>query len=267
MSIYSTFRIFETERQLDRGILTGLGLSFALLFIAIAASGKVLNFLDIPSIIVVFGGTLGATLVNYSVHELSLAWHAFLNTVSTTPTSAIERIRYLVGLSQATRQEGLLLLEKESHLTEDGFLKKALEITADGQPCDDIRRMLETEMITANDRAQRVVQVFQSMGQVAPAMGLIGTLVGLIQMLGSLNQPSSIGPAMAVALVTTLYGAVLANLVFLPVAGKLRNYAAEDNLVKALTIEGILSLGKQENPIVLEQRLQSFLPQAAFQHV
>jgi chemotaxis protein MotA len=137
-----------------------------------------------------------------------------------------------------------------------------LEISADGQPAEDIKRILETELITSNERAGRVVQVFQTLGQFAPAMGLIGTLVGLIQMLAVLDKPGSIGPAMSIALLTTLYGAVLANLVFIPIAGKLRNRCAEEALVKALTIEGVLSLGRQESAIVVEQRLRSYLPLA-----
>lgn len=262
MLSYSRLEFVTEERQVDRGVISGLSLSFVLLAIAILASGQILNFLSIPAVLVVFGGTFGATLVNYSMPELRHAWESMRMSLTSASVDPIERIRYLVRLSQEVRQDGVLILEREAGMTEDGFLKKAFELAADGQQADEIRRILETEAMTATERSMKTVQVFQSMGQFAPAMGLIGTLVGLIEMLGALDKPSMIGPSMAVALVTTLYGAVFANLVLLPLAGKLRNRAAEDNLVKALTIEGVASLSKQESPIVVQQRLQSFLPQS-----
>ena len=154
------------------------------------------------------------------------------------------------------------MLEHEATAADDQFLKFAVEMTADGQTPDEVRRILETEMRISNDRAFRSVHVFETMGNYAPALGLIGTVIGLIEMLKVLDNPASIGPAMATALVTTFYGAVLANLVFLPIAGKLRNRSEEEAVVKAITVEGIISVGNEENPMLLEQRLQSFLPAA-----
>jgi len=139
-------------------------------------------------------------------------------------------------------------------------MRKAMEITSDGQDASTIKRILETEMRASHQRATRAVQVFQTMGTFAPALGLIGTLIGLIQMLGALGDPSSVGPAMAVALTGTFYGAVLANLLFLPIAGKIKMQEEEDLLVKAITVEAMVSLSRQEGSIVMEQRLQSFLP-------
>lgn len=253
-------QLYLEDRQIDRGVVRGLGLSFLLLFVAIAASGQMLNFFNVPAILVVFGGTLGASLVNYSAAELSLAWESLMIALMSPPPEPMERIRYLVKIGHAAKQGGILVLEPEAERAGDEFLRKAFEITVDGQPAEEIRRMLETEAITSNDRAMRLVQILQTMGQFAPAMGLIGTLVGLIEMLGALDKPSAIAPAMAVSLVTTLYGAVLANLVLLPLAGKIKNRNADAALVKALTIEGVLAIGRQESPIVIEQRLRSFLP-------
>lgn len=254
----------ESNNQgIDRGMLSG-GLLAAVLFaLAIGVGGNVLQFFDIPSFFIVFGGTFGAALINFSPQDMRSSWESFKSVLFERDYHPTERIDYLCGLSQKVRQDGLLCLEPAAKRSSDPFLKLALELTVDGQQHDDVRRMLETEMRAANDRAWRAIQVFEAMGAYAPAMGLVGTLIGLIQMLGTLNQPEKVGPAMAVALITTLYGALLANLVFLPIAGKLKNRKEEESLVKVITIEGAMSLGKQENPMIIEQRLQRFLPKAA----
>jgi chemotaxis protein MotA len=166
----------------------------------------------------------------------------------------------LTEYAQSLKRNGPLVLEREARSVSDPFLRKALELTVDGQAEEDIRRILETEIQSANEQSYRAVQVFQTMGNYAPAMGLIGTLIGLIQMLGSLENPAAVGPAMSVALLTTFYGAILANLFFLPVAGKIRNRSEEEAVVKAITVEGAVSLRREENTIVLEQRLRSFIP-------
>ena len=247
-------------REIDRGIVIGIAVSFFLISVGVAYGGSALNFIDPQGLLIVMGGTIGGTMVNYSVYDLRQAWLAFKTILFTKAEHAPERIGHLVGLSHLVRQNGLLVLEREARSTDDTFLRKALELTVDGQQTADVRRILETEMRTSNDRSARAISVFETMGNYAPAMGLIGTLIGLIRMLTSLDNPATVGPAMSVALVATFYGAVLANLVFLPIAGKLKNRNEEQALVKAITIEGITSLGKQENPIVIEQRLQSFLP-------
>ena len=259
-------RRFKTSggRELDRGILLGLGLSFSLMAIGIMlGGGAILSFFDPSSIAIVVGGTLGATLVSFSPDDLRNALESFKNSLFIRQNSPIERIRYLVGLAHAVRTQGRLrVLEHEGSSQSDPFLKFALEMTVDGQTPGEVKRILETEMRISNDRSFRSVHVFETMGNYAPALGLIGTVIGLIQMLKVLDNPAAIGPSMATALVTTFYGAVLANLVFLPIAGKLRNRSEEEAMVKAITVEGILSVGNEENPMLLEQRLQSFLPQA-----
>lgn len=248
------------EQKIDRGILTGVGICVALIVIGIVSSGKGLNFLSPTSFLLVLGGTVGATLVNFSMYDFNHAIQAFKSAILVSPFHPIERIQYLVRLAQLVRQEGLLILDREAQISNDPFLRLALELTVDGQPPAEIKRVLETEMISSNDRESRAVQIFQTMGNYAPAMGLIGTLIGLIQMLGNLQNPASVGPAMSLALVATFYGAIFANLFFLPIAGKIKARNEEQTLVKAITVEGILNIGRQENPIVLEQRLQGFLP-------
>lgn len=165
----------------------------------------------------------------------------------------------LINLSYVSRKKGLLVLEDVAQETKDMFFKKALQLVVDGQKESDIKKILETEMNITSEENQKGITVFETMGTYAPAMGLIGTLLGLVNMLGSLDDPSKVGPAMSVALLTTFYGAVLANMVFIPFAGKIRNIDANEVLIKKITIEGVLSLAKQESPLIIEQRLQSFM--------
>ncbi len=262
---YSEFNQYEDptyvmDRKYDRTVLAGIALCVVLLSVGVVLAGKVKNFIDPSSFMIVMGGTLGATLIHFPLYDVIRAWHAFKDIIFVRYNHAPERIKYLVDLATEVRKDGILILETEAKKTEDRFLIRAFELTVDGQSNADIKRVLETEMRSSYDRASRAIQVFQTMASYAPALGLIGTLVGLIQMLSSLEDPATVGPAMSIALVTTLYGALLANVVFLPTAGKLKNRADEESLVRAVTLEGILAIGNQENPIVVEQRLVSFLP-------
>lgn len=256
----SAYRFGTESRELDRGVVFGIGGAVMLILAGIALDGNIANFLDPISLIIVLGGTFGATFANFSMYDLRQAWGAFRSVFFSRVYHPIERINYMLALSQRVKRNGLLVLEGESRGSEDSFLKLALDMTVDAQPAADVRRILETEMRVSNERAMRAVQVFETLANYAPAMGLIGTLIGLINMLGVLTDPARVGPSMALALVTTFYGAILANLVFLPIAGRLRNRTEEANTVKAITIEGAISLGKQESPLLLEQKLQSFLP-------
>jgi len=246
--------------EVDRSVLWGFGVSGLLVGGAILLSGHLTRYFDIPGLLLVLGGTFGATLANYSMRELGYAWKAFLKVAQHQPSDPIERIDRLVRLSQTVRAQGVMVLEREAEYTKDPFIRRSFELVVDATPVEDIRRILETELRSSHERSTRAVQVFETLGTFAPALGLIGTLVGLVQMLGALNDPSTVGPAMGLALLTTLYGAVLANLFFLPVAGKLKLHNGEEWLLKSLSIEGALSLARLENPLVMEQRLQSFLP-------
>ncbi len=260
LNLRSGYQWQTRQGRLDRGVIGGIGLSLTFILAGIAIGGEWQNFINPSSLLIVIGGTLGATLANFSQLDLTRTWLALQQTLRERHIEPHERISYFVGLSQQVRQDGLLVLEQASHRAPDAYLKKSLELAADGQSAGDIRRIMEIESRIFAEKSGRAVQVLETMGSYAPAMGLIGTLIGLIQMLGALQNPATVGHSMAEALVTTLYGAVLANLFFLPLAGKLRNRMEEDFLVKSLTVEGIVSMVNRENPIVVEQRLQSFLP-------
>ena len=156
-----------------------------------------------------------------------------------------------------------MALEEEADNLDDAFLQKGIRLVVDGTDPETVRQILDIEVTFLEERHQSGQQVFEFMGQVAPAFGMVGTLVGLIIMLGHLDEPSMIGPAMAVALITTFYGVVLSNLVFLPIAGKLRVKSAEEVLLREMMIEGILSIQAGENPHIVEQKLESFLAPGA----
>ena len=248
------------EKEIDKGAVWGIVLSIALILCGIMLSGRLGNFFSPAGIMIVIGGTFSASLLHFSHKDLLSAFQIGSKIVFQRDYDPLDRIRYLVDLAKATKREGELFLDREARKATDPFLKKALEITADGQDSSVIKRILETEMRTSHHHSTRSVQVFQTMGTYAPALGLIGTLIGLIQMLGSLGDASTVGPAMAVALTGTFYGAVMANLIFLPIAGKIKSQEEEGLLIKAMTLEGMLSISRKESPIVIEQRLESFLP-------
>ncbi len=253
----------SSSSKYDKGIVFGAGLSCMLILAGVASGGSVLKFLDVPSFLLVIGGTIGAVMIHFSFEELGHAWQQFKKVLRIQSYDPVGRIEYMVRLAQAVKANGPMHLEHEAGRLEDNFLRMALELAVDNQPADDIRRILETERRTSIEHASKAVQVFETMGAYAPALGLIGTLIGLIQMLGALDNPAAVGPAMSLALITTFYGAIAANLIFIPIAGKLRNRHEQESLMKALTIEGTISLSKQEGSIMMEQRLQSYLPRMA----
>lgn len=248
------------EKEYDKGIILGLAFSIGLILTGIYFGGLDKWYVSIFSLLLVLGGTLVAASVNYSKLDLLHAWYALNNLITIKHFDPRNQIEYFLNLSKLIRKDGLLVLENESRNQYDSFLGQALLLAVDGNSEKEIRRSLNTEIQISYERATRATEVFETMGNFAPAMGLIGTIVGLIQMLGSLSNPESIGPAMALALITTLYGATLANIIFLPIAGKLKLRADSERFIKSISTEAIVSLSKQENPIVLERKLQAFIP-------
>ncbi len=158
------------------------------------------------------------------------------------------------------RREGILALEANTNEMKDEFMKKGMMLSVDGLEPSAIKDILDTEIVAIQERHKLGAEIFTSLGTFAPALGMIGTLIGLVQMLRTMEDPSTIGPAMAVALLTTFYGAVMANILFLPIAGKLKNRSGEEVLIKELMTEGIISIAKGENPRVIEQKLNAYLP-------
>jgi chemotaxis protein MotA len=249
---------FDDAPRIDRSVIIGLCASCALVLFGAIAGGSILKFLSPTGFVLVIGGTIASTLVQFSIRDIRSALTAARGALFMRDETTSDRIRYLVQISRRIKDEGVLMLEQEAAATPDPFLRLGLEVTVDGQKPDDVRRILGNEMRTAHEQSAKSVHIWETMGNFAPAMGLIGTLLGLIQMLGALQDAATVGPAMSLALVATLYGAIAANLIFFPIAGKLRLEASEKAQIKEVTLEALLSLAASESPVMLEQRLQSF---------
>jgi len=209
---------------------------------------------------IVGGGTLGATMVNYPLREILGVFKVVKNAFFTSDISSKGLIKMFVDFAKKSRKEGILSLESEVHKIKGDFLKKGLELSIDGLEPQSIRDILETEIDFIRSRHSLGAEIFTTMGSFAPAMGMIGTLIGLVQMLQSMDDPGKIGPAMALALLTTFYGSLLANIVCLPIAGKLRTRSKEEMLSKEMMIQGIISLSNGDNPRIIEQKLKAFVP-------
>jgi chemotaxis protein MotA len=245
----------------DFATLLGVGGAFAMIVTAMMLSGQAASFLDIPSVLIVIGGTFLVTTVSFSLGEIARAQGLMLRAAiyrAETPENAVWQALYLADLA---RKRGRLALQNVTEELRDApFLYRAINMVVDGTPAEEVERVLSRDAESSFERHQRSAGILRRAGEVAPAMGLIGTLIGLVQMLGSLDDPSSIGPAMAVALLTTFYGAVLGNMVFNPLAGKLERNAQIEAMVCQIYTIGAASISRQENPRRLETMLNTLLP-------
>ena len=239
-----------------------IGLLLGIVFIigGIRTSGQLDTFWDLPSVIIVLGGTLASTLASYPLEDFLNTGKVIKKAFFYKETSPAEVIGEVIELANIARKEGLLSLEKYAENLDDEFLQKGIMLIVDGTDPDLVRNILETELVFLEERHLDGQSIFQTMGTYAPAFGMIGTLIGLINMLKFLDDPSAIGPNMSVALVTTFYGSVLANVVFLPMAQKLKIRSNSEILVKELMVEGLLSIQAGENPRIIEEKLKTFIP-------
>ncbi len=246
---------------MDLGTVAGLVFGIVLIVTAIFLGGSISAFVDIPSVLIVIGGSLATTFIRFNLRDVLGSMSVAMNAFFAKTKAPQEIIKELVNLSNIARKEGLLKLEKQP--IDDPFLKKAIMYCVDGHEADFIQDVMEKEIDLTLERHSLGKGIFDAIGDAAPAFGMIGTLVGLVNMLGNMSDPSSIGPAMAVALLTTLYGAIMANLIALPIADKLKRRSQEEELNKRLVLEGVLGLQKGLNPRVLEELLKTFLPPKA----
>lgn len=254
-------RLEPVRQGLDMATVLGLLGALALIGIAIVMGGNWLAFVDVPSILIVVVGTFAITTVSYSWAEVVQAQPLMARTLLKRGQTPNEAAAKTLQLAERARRRGLLAMQNELfNLKGDPLLLRGMTMLVDGMPVEEIERNLTFETHAMAQRHQRSTGILRRAAEVSPAMGLIGTLVGLVQMLGSLNQPEGIGPAMAVALLTTFYGAVLANVVFLPIASKLERNSAIELLINQIFILGALSIGRQENPRRLELVLNTILP-------
>lgn len=243
-------------------ISTVLGLLLGVVFIigGIITSGQIDSYIHIPSIIIVLGGTIASTLASFPLKNFLNTSRVIKKAFSYKETSPDEVIEEIINLANIARKEGLLALEEYAEELQDDFLQKGIMLIVDGTDPELVRNILETELTFLEERHMDGQSIFETMGTYAPAFGMIGTLIGLINMLKHLDDPSMIGPNMSVALVTTFYGSILANVVFLPLARKLKIRSKSEVLVKELTVEGLLSIQAGENPRIIEEKLKTFIP-------
>lgn len=245
---------------MDLSTVIGIIVAFALMIGAIMTGGPLTLFINLPGLMIVVGGTFGCILTTYSFKEIFGAFtilrKAFFNKEISYSTS----IKQLIDLSTKARKEGILSLQSAMANINDDFLVKGIQMAVDGQEPESLKTMLFQEIEKLEERHEDGAEIFTSMANYAPALGMIGTLIGLVQMLQTMDDPSTIGPAMAVALLTTFYGAIIANVMCIPVAGKLKLRSQSEVLMKTLITEGMDSIMEGENPRLMEQRLHAFIP-------
>ena len=245
---------------MDLATILGVICAFGLVCIAIFMGGGVQLFINLPALMIVVGGTLGATMISYPLRDIFGVFNVVKKALFTRSIPVNELIKRFLSFAKKSRKEGILALESDLKEVKDEFIVKGIQLSIDGLEPEEIRDVLETEVDFIRSRHQLGAEIFTTMGTFSPALGMIGTLIGLVQMLQRLDDPSRIGPAMAVALLTTFYGSIIANIVCLPIAGKLRIRSKEEVLTKEMTIRGIISISNGDNPRILEQKLMAFIP-------
>lgn len=250
---------------MDIASLVGLIMCFAFMIIGIVTGdggvASLGNFYDLTSIFVTFGGAfMCALIMTDGIPQYLSNIKSFKLILKTKATNEIETIKTIIDLSNVSRKEGLLALEEAANTVEDDFLKKGLLLIVDGTDPELVRSIMETEQIAVEDRHKTVISFWENLAAMGPAWGMIGTLIGLINMLKTLSDISTVGPNMAVALVTTFYGSVLANWIATPCATKLKANNDKEITLRNIMVEGLLSIQAGENPRVIEEKLKSFLP-------
>ncbi|MDR4508908.1 MAG: MotA/TolQ/ExbB proton channel family protein [Candidatus Brocadiaceae bacterium] len=247
---------------MDPGALVGIILGAVLIIISIVLGegvSGIIGYINIPSIMIVLGGTLAATLVRFQIPTVIGAIAIVKKTIFVKIGAPEEEISKLVEYCRISRREGLLGLEKEVEKLTDEFLVKAIRLLVDGSDSETLRDILGTEVDSIRQRHSTGKGILDFSGMVCPAFGMIGTLVGLIGMLKQLDDPSKIGGGMAIALITTLYGVIVANLILLPLAGRLETLSKKEILLKEIIIEGVISIQKGDAPMITEDKLKAFL--------
>jgi chemotaxis protein MotA len=253
----------RTRGTLDAATILGLIGGFGLIAIAIAMGGSFGAFVDPAAVLIVLGGTFAATTICFSLREILSTQSTIFKAIFRVARNPSRAATQMLQLAEYARASGILSLEKMlPQLAREPILHRAMRMVVDGVAADEVELLMRQELAARLKRHAVSVSILRKSSEIAPAMGLIGTLIGLVQMLGNLNNPASIGPNMAIALLTTFYGAILANLVFMPLAAKLERNSNEESVIDQIYIIGAVSMGRQENPRRLEMQLNAVLPPA-----
>lgn len=244
---------------MDKGAPIGFVLGTVLVVYSIMIDGDIMGFINIPSILIVFGGIIAALMISFPINKVIENAKVF-NLIFKESTIKPELLIGQIGeLAQAARREGLLVLEEKAREMDDAFMQKGIMLMVDGTDPELIRDILETELGFMEERHKEKQGFWDFVAELGPAWGMIGTLIGLVNMLAALSDPTTLGPKMAVALITTFYGSMIANFVATPASTKLKGKTAIEVVAKQMIIEGLLSIQAGENPRVIEEKLKSFL--------
>ena len=244
---------------MDLATLVGIAGALALIVVSMLLSGELGMFINIPSIVIVFGGTLFAVMAKYGLGQFLSAAKVAGKSFKHKTIDVYDLIEEVVGLADEARKGGLLSLEGKEVSSE--FLQRGIQLLVDGHDPDVVKSMLSKDKNQAVERHTTGASIFAALAEMAPAMGMIGTLIGLVAMLANMDDPKAIGPAMAVALLTTLYGAVIANTVCAPISDKLKLRAGEEAMTKGLIIDALLAIQAGQNPRVIDSMLRTYLPE------
>ena len=243
---------------MDIATIVGIVVGFALIMGAIIMGGEIGLFFNLPGMMIVIGGSIAAICVTFPPEEVIYAMGGGMKVFAAKRVKPQEVVNTMVRIAEISRREGLVALENIQ--TENAILKKACQLIADNADPDIIRDTVMIEISTMKRRHKIAIDVFKRLGGFAPAFGMIGTLIGLVQMLADLSDPDSLGPAMAVAILTTFYGALVANLIFNPMSGKLRARAMQEEVHLNIIFEGAKSILESNNPRLVYEKLSSFIP-------
>lgn len=245
---------------MDIGTVVGLVIAFLSVGLAVVLGGDPLALINIPSLVVVVGGATGAVICAFPLAKVTKAHTVILKSVFNEAPDIENAIRDLVKFAEIARREGILSLENHLGDMKEEFIVRGIKMAVDGTDPELIRVIMETELEGLMDRHMQGKMILDQFAKYAPAFGMIGTLMGLIFMLGSMSDPSAIGPSMAVALITTLYGAVIANVFAGPLADKLYQNDQSEVLMKTVIIAGVMAIQSGDNPRVVESKLLTYLP-------
>lgn len=246
---------------MDLASIIGVALSMGLVLLAIMWNGvsAIVNFYDFQSILITFGGAFSVVLASNTMSDFIGGLKAFGLILKAPVINTPEMIQKIIELSNVARKEGLLSLEEAAGNINENFLKKGILLIVDGTDPELVRAIMETELVSIDTRHKVKINFWETLGALGPAWGMIGTLIGLVNMLQNMSDAASIGPAMAIALITTFYGSMLANWICAPVANKLKRNNEMEIMLKEIMVEGLLSIQAGENPRVIEEKLKSFL--------
>lgn len=244
---------------MDLATLVGVIGALALVAASMFLSGEIGIFVNAPSLLIVVGGTLFAVMAKFNLGQYFSAFRVGAKSITYRTEDPLDLIEEIVELADAARKGGLLSLEGKE--VSNTFLQKGIQLLVDGHDPEVVKTMLSKDKYLAEDRHRSGASIFYSLGDVAPAMGMIGTLIGLVAMLSNMEDPKAIGPAMAIALLTTLYGTLLANIVFNPIGDKLTLRASEEVLIQSLVIDALLAIQSGQNPRVIDSMLRTYLPE------